>query len=545
MKRWISALTALALTLLLGIGAQAESPADARYRALMKLEQLAQTVYPSAIKVMPARATLLNLRGKPGSVHLRVSTKPTLGRLTDQTITWTSEDPGIATVSKDGLVTGVAPGAVRIFAQIQGKAGPIQAACRVTVKEKPVATVTLSERDLVLLDPTQAGERTHQLSVKVLPHDATRHVIDWQTSDAAVATVNSEGLVTAVRAGVATITATVIGTTKADSVEVRVRDKSRMTPITISAGGDIVLGGDPLRKSDKRFEQLISQSGAPDYGYVLKNLVRLFSKDDITILNLEGPLKGGKPRDGGRKYNFYGKPEYANILTAGSVEVANIANNHINDFGTKSATKSILRKAGITLSDTSFDTSNCTMTVRGVTVGFLGFQTPASPSTIRNRVRQIKQNCDVVIVSMHFCDVPEHTQSVRNSQITQARAAIQGGAALVLGHHPHVISGIERYMGKYIYYDLGGIESSGPLFKYDNMVVQQELLVDLENDYVEPQVPTIYAGRASSAPRELPNNCQPMLYQPGDEGYSAVFSAIDRYSARPGLNPAPYKKGNP
>ncbi|MEG1606137.1 MAG: Ig-like domain-containing protein [Clostridia bacterium] len=396
MKRWISALTALALTLLLGIGAQAESPADARYRALMKLEQLAQTVYPSAIKVMPARATLLNLRGKPGSVHLRVSTKPTLGRLTDQTITWTSEDPGIATVSKDGLVTGVAPGAVRIFAQIQGKAGPIQAACRVTVKEKPVATVTLSERDLVLLDPTQAGERTHQLSVKVLPHDATRHVIDWQTSDAAVATVSSEGLVTAVRAGVATITATVIGTTKADSVEVRVRDKSRMTPITISAGGDIVLGGDPLRKSDKRFEQLISQSGAPDYGYVLKNLVRLFSKDDITILNLEGPLKGGKPRDGGRKYNFYGKPEYANILTAGSVEVANIANNHINDFGTKSATKSILRKAGITLSDTSFDTSNCTMTVRGVTVGFLGFQTPASPSTIRNRVRQIKRRRDCV-----------------------------------------------------------------------------------------------------------------------------------------------------
>ncbi|MEG2136936.1 MAG: CapA family protein, partial [Clostridia bacterium] len=506
MKKWIATLTALTLVFLVGVVAQATSPAEARHRALTKLEQLANTRYPSAIKVTPARVTLLNLRDNPGTAQLRVGTRPALSTLTDQTITWESEDTGIATVSKSGLVTGVAPGTVRIFAQIQGKAGPIKAACKVTIKEKPVATVTLNESDLVLLDPTKAGDRTYQLSAKVLPHDATRYATDWQTSDATVATVNSAGLVTAVGTGVTTITATVLGTTKYDSVEVRVRDKSRMVSITISAGGDIVLGGDPLRRTDKRFEQMISQSGAPDYGYVLKNLARVFSKDDITILNLEGPLKGGKPRNGSHAYNFYGKPEYVNILTAGSVEVANIANNHINDYGTKTPTKSILRKAGIALSDTSFNANDCTMTVRGVTVGFLGFQTPASAGTIRNRVMKTKKMCDVLIVSMHFCDVPERTQAVRSSQITQARAAIQGGATLVLGHHPHMISGMERYMGKYIYYDLGGIESSGPLFKYDNMVVQQELLVDLENDYAEPQVPTVYAGRASSAPRELPND---------------------------------------
>ena len=113
-------------------------------------------------------------------------------------ITWTSDNTNVATVS-NGEVTGVAPGAATITASI----GNLSAECTVTVKAVPVESVSLDQTELSL----DRG-KTAQLTATVAPADATNQSVTWTSSDPTVATVDMNGLVTAVAPGSATITVT-------------------------------------------------------------------------------------------------------------------------------------------------------------------------------------------------------------------------------------------------------------------------------------------------------------------------------------------------
>lgn len=504
-------------------------------------------VYPKTLKISRASATMTIKPQGANTFKLTAKTQPALESLSEK-ITWSSDNEQVATVDENGLVTAVGEGKTRIRASIQSASRMLNVACKLTVKAVRVASLTLSEADQIVLDPTSASDRSKAVTATVLPAAASFQQVTWLSSDPSVAKVDDQGLVTAVGTGTCTLSASVDGGRKVLKLTVVCRDKSKMVPIVISAGGDIVLGGDKLKKTDVRFEQMISQSGTADYGYVLKNLKKVFEKDDLTILNLECPLKGGgSPRRPERKYNFYGKQEYVNILKAGSVEVANIVNNHISDYGTKPQTKKYLQDAGIAISDGSINAAlgNNIRTVKGAKVGFLGIMTPAGASSIKAKARRAKALCDILVVSFHFSDIPERTHLVRGSQVSQARAAVQGGADLVLGHHTHVTSGIELYQGVYIYYGLGSVESPGKDFKYNNFITQQTILWDPESGYTESQAPTLYPICASGAPEEEDNNCQPILLSPSDARYARVFSTIDSYSRKGSLNPAPYNKGTP
>lgn len=501
--------------------------------------------YPKSLRMSKAKATITNLYQKPGAVQLTATTVPAAHLLTDKNITWSCDDESIATVDQNGLVTGVGEGQTRVRASIQGKTKVLSVACLVTVKALRVSSIALSCQDLLLLDHTKSNEKSETIGAAILPATATFQQIAWTSSDESVATVSSSGVVTGLKAGQATITATTDNGRKKASATVRVRDTSGMTRIVISAGGDIVLGGDMVKKTDQRFRDIITKAdGTLDFDYVLKNLKTVFEKDDLTILNLECPLKGRSgPRKEWRTYNFHGEPEYVNILKAGSVEVANVANNHINDFGTRAATKDILRNAGVIQSDNGFNISDNSTVVKGVRVGFVGYQTPRSYGDIRDSIKKAKnQGCDVVVVSFHFAEVPEHKHPIKSTQIKTARFAIDAGADLVVGHHPHVIQGIERYKGKYIFYGLGAVESSGPRFKYPNFIMQQTILVDPGTGYTEPQVPTVYPIFTSGAPQDVKknNNCQPILLPRSDSRFDTVVSLINRYSTGGGMMPAPY-----
>lgn len=506
-------------------------------------ESPVEPVYPRSIKMTKAKATVVNAAGKGNTIKLIAKTAPAIEQLSEK-ITWSSDDESIARVDQEGVVTPVGEGKVSIRASIQGKTRVLSVACRVTVKAVRVNRFSIEGSDILLLDPSKASEKTANLNAVIEPATATFQGVTWESSDSSVVTVDQDGKATAKSVGSATITATTDNGRKKASVSVRVRNASKMVSITISAGGDVVLGGDPVKKTDKRFEQLISQSGSPDYGYVLKNLKRVFEKDDVTILNLEGPLKGGRARKSDRQFNFYGKPEYANILVEGSVEVANIANNHIDDYGTKGKTKEILRDAGIVRSDLSFSSeNNSIVTKNGVRIGFVGFQTPYSSARMKAQILKARSVCDVVVVSLHFCDVPEHTHPIRSSQVKVAHRVVDWGADLVIGHHPHVTSGIEVYQGKYIFYGVGSVQSSGKNFRYNNFIMQQEILVEKGTGYTEPQVPTIYPISSSSAPLGADNNCQPMILSKSDDRYAYVVDLIDRYSKRSNVKAAPYKLG--
>ncbi|MDO4549570.1 MAG: CapA family protein [Clostridia bacterium] len=311
--------------------------------------------------------------------------------------------------------------------------------------------------------------------------------------------------------------------------------------VEITAGGDVMLGGSKAKGSYARFEQFVNTYGD---GYVLKNLRGLFSTDDITIVNLEGPLKGApSPRKPNKSFNIYGKPAYARILTTSSVEAVNIANNHINDYNTKKDTQNILNQYGIVHSDESYNGVNNTIVVNGVSVGFIGFQTPYKYSDIRKAVRKVKRQCDICVISFHFCHVPVGTWKIQSSQMKYAHIAINAGADLVLGHHPHVVSGVELYKEKLIFYGLGSLTCSGRNFTRYNIVARITLDYDDVTGEVTTRTPIIYPGYSSSAGLSKQNNCQPVLFSPGDEGYEWVFDRIDEASSRKGMEPAEYERG--
>lgn len=243
--------------------------------------------------------------------------------------------------------------------------------------------------------------------------------------------------------------------------------------ITISAVGDCTLG------SDSRYNQFfINYYRKNDAAYFLKKVKPIFEKDDITIANFEGTLTDSTNR-ARKEFTFKGPAQYASILTEGSVEVVNLANNHSADFGRKGLndTKRTLKKYGIPF---CMQGTIAYKTVQGVKVAFLGFNKldHVSDWTVKKTIQKAKKNgAGIVIVSFHWGIELDKYPNAR--EIKAGRAAIDNGASLVLGHHPHILQGIERYKGRYIVYSLGNFcfgGNSNPRDK-DTMIFQQTFYV--------------------------------------------------------------------
>ena len=119
--------------------------------------------------------------------------------VTDKTVTWLTSDAAIATVDNEGNVTAISVGEATITATCGDKS----ATCKVTVNPILADSITLDKTELTLT--IGASEK---LTATVLPDDVTDKTVSWSTSDASIATVDTEGNVTAISVGEATITAT-------------------------------------------------------------------------------------------------------------------------------------------------------------------------------------------------------------------------------------------------------------------------------------------------------------------------------------------------
>lgn len=244
--------------------------------------------------------------------------------------------------------------------------------------------------------------------------------------------------------------------------------------ITISAAGDCTLGVDSRYNSV--FNQYYQRHGD---AYFLKKVKSVFAKDDLTIVNFEGTLTSGGTR-AHKAFTFRGPAKYVNILKKGSVEVVNLANNHTMDFG-KSAfsnTKKVLKKAGIPF---SYKSTIAYKNIKGVKVAFLGFDEVdgVKKSDVKNGIKKAKQaKADLIIVSFHWGIERDYYPNATQKKL--GRYAIDCGASLVLGHHPHVLQGVEKYQGRYIVYSLGNFCFGGntnPADK-DTMIFQQTFTVN-------------------------------------------------------------------
>lgn len=224
------------------------------------------------------------------------------------------------------------------------------------------------------------------------------------------------------------------------------------TQITITAVGDCTIGGLSWSNFHKYAEK-------EDPEYFFENVQKYFRNDDLTIINLEGPLTNATAKRPNRTYNFKGKPEYVDILTCSSIEVCNLANNHGYDYKTEGLkeTYETLTAAGI--ASCGFGVEYYTE-IDGFTVCCLGFtQWDYKKAEIIDAIKAAREKCDLLIVSMHWGKEYRNTPTDYCKEM--GPKMIDAGADLVIGNHSHVYGTIYQYKGKYIIYSLGNFVFGG------------------------------------------------------------------------------------
>ena len=196
----------------------------------------------------------------------------------------------------------------------------------------------------------------------------------------------------------------------------------------------------------------------------------------MTIVNFEGTLTNSSTR-ADKTFAFKGAPSYVKILKKGSIEAVAFANNHCKDYGQQSYddTKQILKDADIRYSSYG---KTAMYKAKGKKIGMVSVNglegIYGSKEYIKSGIKRLKnKDADIIIVSMHAGI--ERIFQPNDTQNELAHYAIDQGANLVLGHHPHVLQGIDIYKGCYIVYSLGNFCFGGntnPADK-DTMIFQQ------------------------------------------------------------------------
>ncbi len=297
--------------------------------------------------------------------------------------------------------------------------------------------------------------------------------------------------------------------------------------LTISAAGDCTLGTDVNFNTSTNFTAMYNQQNNP--GYFLEKVKPIFAADDLTIVNLEGTLTTSNTRVD-KQFAFKGDPSYTAILTSSSVEAANLANNHSKDYGAQSYEDTIryVEEAGV---QTFGYDRVAVMDVKGVKVGLVGIYELADglgrKQQVIDNIQAVKdQGAQLIIVSFHWGT--ERQNYPDDIQKTLAHLAIDEGADLVLGHHPHVLQGIEEYQGKNIVYSLGNFcfgGNSNPSDK-DTMIFQQTFTLingEVQLDNAKKIIPCSLSSVSGR------NNYQPMPLE-GDAA-QRVLNRIEEYSA--------------
>lgn len=247
---------------------------------------------------------------------------------------------------------------------------------------------------------------------------------------------------------------------------------------TVSVVGDCTLGTDENFDYDTSLNAYYESYGSE---YFFRNVKDIFSADDLTIANFEGTLTDSEEREE-KQFAFKAPAEFSSILSDGAVEAVTLANNHSHDYGEQgfADTLAALDQEGIT--HFGYD-ETAVIEVKGIKVGLVGIY---ELKDHLERTEQLKQNIAkvkeqgavITIVIFHWGNEKEEIPD--SNQTTLGRLAIDEGADLVCGHHPHVLQGIETYKGKNIVYSLGNFCFGGNSYPsdMDSMIFQQTFTVD-------------------------------------------------------------------
>lgn len=287
------------------------------------------------------------------------------------------------------------------------------------------------------------------------------------------------------------------------------------TPVTltVSVVGDCTLGTDENFDYDTSLNAYFESYGKE---YFFQNVKSIFEADDLTIANNEGTFTESYDRED-KTFAFKAPASFAGIYSCSSVEAVNTANNHSHDYGEQSFqdTMDALDAEGIV--HFGYD-ETAVMDVKGVKVGLIGIYELNDhlerKQQLEDNINKVKdEGAELVIVIFHWGNEKETVPD--SNQTTLGRLAIDLGADLVCGHHPHVLQGVEEYKGKNIVYSLGNFcfgGNSSPS-DMDTMIFQQTFTIT--NDGVQDDNVTNIIPCSISSASDY-NNYQPTPAE-GDE----------------------------
>ncbi|MFH1280811.1 MAG: AmmeMemoRadiSam system protein B [Candidatus Beckwithbacteria bacterium] len=245
-----------------------------------------------------------------------------------------------------------------------------------------------------------------------------------------------------------------------------------------------------LFTGDLSFDRYIRQIGQEKgFDYILKNLTEFFYQFDSVIINLESPITNhqsisiysviGTPKN----FVFTSPPLTAEILAKNNINIVNLGNNHILNFGQDGLNQTLnyLKSANISYFgniNNLIKPSYLIKNINNLKIGFVNynqFSTDNYQATIRD-IDQIKSQVDILILIAHWGN--EYTKTANETIQKLAHQFIDQGVDLIIGSHPHVIQQTEIYKNKFIYYSLGNFVFD----QYFSQDTQKGLLVEVNID---------------------------------------------------------------
>lgn len=381
----------------------------------------------------------------------------------------------------------------------------------VVTNMKTAESLTVSPETLALYPGEVAA-----LTVKVEPEYALLENLSYESQNPDLLSVSDGGVITALANGTGTVRVTADGV----SAAICTAEVSESRTVTVSAVGDCTLGTDESFNTSTNFNAYEAMNGT---SYFFQNVRSILEADDATFANFEGTLTTETARES-KEYAFKGDPSYTQILTDGSIDVVTLANNHSSDYGAKSLTdtEEALDAAGI---DYCIGDKIAVKEVNGIPTAFIGIYVLNDGMAREEQVKQTiaaakQQGAKLVIVAFHWGT--EKATEPDETQKSLAHTAIDCGADLVVGHHPHVLQAIEYYKGKYIAYSLGNFcfgGNSAPS-DMDTMIFQQTFTIEKGEVQADAAATVVPCSISSTAGY---NN-----YQPTPTEGDASTSVIDR-----------------
>ena len=218
-------------------------------------------------------------------------------------------------------------------------------------------------------------------------------------------------------------------------------------PIIFVLGGDVMLG--------RMVSWKLKQAG--DYSSLFSNLKNTWADADMVMMNLESPLYSNCEVKNSTSMRFCAEPVFAKVLADADITHVSFANNHILDYGGVGVeeTNSLLSENGITVANHATPVLS---EVDNKKIGFVSWNLTwnnVADKEIRLKINALRNKADLAVVNFHWGE--EYTDEPNEYQKQIAHLAVDSGADIVIGHHPHHLQPVEEYKGKLIFYSLGNL----------------------------------------------------------------------------------------